>query len=225
MMGTHWATGHVGSVALVIFPAELAAHTEEKPMSANLWNAAPFWESRLGNLRGGIFSLRRNAGQGRRHTCATSPFDRVGSVFVPLESTSRGEKKPAEADQLDERAFRHRRRGYFCGGDYRRYGEKTNERETPAQRAVLGEFSRICTRRRFSIQAGSRPSATTCRRDVAVSAKSALFVLRRSRLLRRQKQTSAEKLSEGASWQRPDCVPPPANPPVLSGRKRRPRIN
>ena len=56
------------------FSAGLTAHTEKKPMRANLLNAAPFWGNLLGNLRGGILPRRRAANQARRNRWATMPL-------------------------------------------------------------------------------------------------------------------------------------------------------
>ena len=68
---TNRTTRHVGSVALVIFPSESTGHTGRKPTSAKLLNAAPLWETLLGNLRAGIFPLRRTANEGRGKTWAS----------------------------------------------------------------------------------------------------------------------------------------------------------
>ena len=81
---TNRTTLPVGSVALVLFPAESTGHTERRRTCAKLLNAAPFCANRSpGNLRGGIFPLRRNGGQGRGNRWASMLLQQSRLCFRP----------------------------------------------------------------------------------------------------------------------------------------------
>ena len=66
------------------FPAESTGHTERRRTCAKLLNAAPFCANLSpGNLRGGIFPLRRNGGQGRGNRWASMLLQQSRLCFRP----------------------------------------------------------------------------------------------------------------------------------------------
>ena len=103
--------GHVGSVALLIFPAESTGHTETRQLRAKSQHTEPFCATLLGYFRGGISPLWQNGDQREGEIAARRCYRRPAGVGV----TSR-EKKPIMANQSGTEPRWQRRLGFLTAG-------------------------------------------------------------------------------------------------------------
>ena len=155
----------VGSVALVIFPAESTGHTERKRTSARLPHAAPFGAAAVlsySEICAAVLShLGGTETKGGEVVGRRCYFSRVGSVVALPESTRRAETKPIMANRVGRAPRWQCRFGYLSAGVGCPYGELPNFRTLRRPGRV---FSDLYPAAFFSFR---RSAAYKCGKQVA----------------------------------------------------------
>ena len=199
-----------------------SGHTERRRTRAKLLNAAPPWAALLGNLRGGIFPLRRPANEGRGNSWATMLLQQSRACFRPAgveissgARTDHGEPTRSQATlAVSPWLFLRQSRPPI-----RKTAELPNAAPLWASvlRSVLGGV--------FVVQTERRPSAAQKSGDDAFSRESSPFLLRWSRPRRVGKTNIGEDAARTGHFGSSPTTFPPANLPVPAAKKRRSRTS